>query len=151
MQVTIEVPDDIAEQMRQANGQDVARHIVEAYALWAYQAGEIGGGQLRRLLGFDTRDEVDQFLADHNATHNYTLADLEAIRKPFRLVAERSRRILAVMKCRAITGGEPVQHKMYVTDLSHSRTGFYTTLIVLTVPAIPTMPGVCPLYAPAFR
>ena len=77
MQVTIEVPDDIAEQMRQANGQDVARHILEAYALWAYQAGEIGGGQLRRLLGFETRDEVDQFLAGHNATHNYTLADLE--------------------------------------------------------------------------
>jgi predicted transcriptional regulator len=40
MQVTIEVPDDIAERMRQANGQDVARHILEAYALWAYQTGE---------------------------------------------------------------------------------------------------------------
>ena len=77
MQVTIEVPDDIAERMRQANGQDVARHLLEAYALWAYQTGEIGGGQLRRLLGFETRDEVDQFLADHNATHNYMLADLE--------------------------------------------------------------------------
>ena len=84
MQVTIEVPDDIAEQMRQANSQDVARHILEAYALWAYQTGEIGGGQLRRLLGFATRDEVDQFLADHNATHNYTLADLEQDRETAR-------------------------------------------------------------------
>ncbi len=79
MQVTIEVPDDIAERMRQANGQDVARHILEAYALWAYQTGEIGGGQLRRLLGFETRDEVDQFLADHNATHNYTLTQGDRI------------------------------------------------------------------------
>src|SRR5262252_2672606 len=59
MQVTIEVPDDIAEQMRQANGQDVARHILEAYGLWAYQTGEIGGGQLRRLLGFETRNVVE--------------------------------------------------------------------------------------------
>ena len=84
MQVTIEVPDDIAEQMRQANGQDVARHILEAYTLWAYQAGEIGGGQLRRLLGFETRNEVDQFLADHNAMHNYTLADLEEDRETAR-------------------------------------------------------------------
>jgi hypothetical protein len=84
MQVTIEVPDDIAERMRQANGPDVARHILEAYALWAYQTGEIGGGQLRRLLGFETRDEVDQFLADHNATHNYTLADLEQDRETAR-------------------------------------------------------------------
>jgi len=84
MQVTIEVPDDIAERMRQANGPDVARHILEAYALWAYQTGEIGGGQLRRLLGFETRDEVDQFLADHNTTHNYTLADLEQDRETAR-------------------------------------------------------------------
>jgi hypothetical protein len=30
-------------QMRQANRQDVARHILRAYALWAYQTGEIGG------------------------------------------------------------------------------------------------------------
>ena len=84
MQVTIEVPDDIAEQMRQANGQDVARHILEAYALRVYQTGEIGGGQLRRLLGFETRDEVDRFLEDHNATHNYTLADLEQDRETAR-------------------------------------------------------------------
>ena len=84
MQVTIEVPDDIAERMQQTNGQDVARHILEAYALWAYQTGEIGGGQLRRLLGFETRNEVDQFLVDHNATHNYTLADLEQDRETAR-------------------------------------------------------------------
>ncbi len=75
----------------------------------------------------------------------------EAIRKPFRLVVARSSRILAVMKGRAITRREPVQHKMYITDLYHSSTGFYTTLIVLTVPSIPTMPGVRPLNDPAFR
>ena len=84
MQVTIQIPDDIIDRMQQTNGQDVARHILEAYALWAYHMGEIGGGQLRRLLGFDTRDEVDQFLADHNATHNYTLADLEHDRETAR-------------------------------------------------------------------
>src|SRR6266581_6820597 len=86
MQYTIEIPDDITEQIRQHNGQDVARHLLEAYALWAYQTGEIGGGQLRRLLGFETRDDVDQFLADHNATHNYTLADLEHDRETARLL-----------------------------------------------------------------
>jgi hypothetical protein len=77
MEVGVHIPDDIVEDIRKANGQDIARHVLEAYALWAYQHGEIGGGQLRRLLGFATRDEVDQFLADHQATHNYTLADLE--------------------------------------------------------------------------
>jgi hypothetical protein len=84
MEVGLHIPDDIVEDIRKANGQDIARHVLEAYALWAYQNGEIGGGQLRRLLGFATRDEVDQFLADHHAPHNYTLADLEQDRETAR-------------------------------------------------------------------
>ena len=54
------------------------------------------------------------------------------------------------MKLGATAGSESVQHKMYMTDLDHSRTGFYTTLIVLAVPAVPAMPGVGPLNDPAF-
>jgi len=44
-----------------------------------------------------------------------------------------------------------MQHKMSITHLDHSSTGLYTPLIVLTVPAIPAMPGVRPLNDPAFR
>jgi len=54
------------------------------------------------------------------------------------------------MKLGATTGSESVQHKMSITDLDHSRTGFYTALIVLAVPAVPAMPGVRPLNHPAF-
>src|SRR6266446_8802016 len=75
---------------------------------------------------------------------------LEAIRKPFRTVAARSRSLLAVMKCRATTGRDSIHHKMYITDLDHSSTGFYTAFVVLTVPAIPAMPGIRPLNHPAF-
>src|SRR5438876_12154085 len=53
------------------------------------------------------------------------------------------------MKHSATAGREPVQYTMYVTDLDHSSTGFYTALIVLAVPAVPTMPGICPLHHPA--
>src|SRR6266566_2334098 len=73
----------------------------------------------------------------------------EAIRKLFCTAATRSSSILAVMKLGATAGGESVQHKMYMTDLDHSSTGFYTALIVLAVPAIPAMPGVRPLNHPA--
>ena len=45
---------------------------------------------------------------------------------------------------------EAVQHKMDVTDLDHGRTGFYTTLIVLTIPSTSTMPGVRLLNHPEF-
>src|SRR6266545_503521 len=68
----------------------------------------------------------------------------------FRTVAARSSSILAVMKRRATAGRESVQHKMSMTDFDHNSTGFYTALIVLAVPAIPAMPGVCPLNHPAF-
>src|SRR3989442_8451083 len=39
---------------------------------------------------------------------------------------------------------------MNVTHLDHGCTGFYTALIVLTIPSVPTMPGVRPLDHPAF-
>src|SRR5713226_6638036 len=74
----------------------------------------------------------------------------EAIRKPFCTAATRSSSILAVMKLGATAGSESVEHKMYITDLDHSSTGFYTALIVLAVPTVPAMPGVRPLNHPAF-
>ena len=37
MDVGLHIPDDIAEQMRQVNGHDIARHILEEYAIRAYQ------------------------------------------------------------------------------------------------------------------
>ena len=43
-----------------------------------------------------------------------------------------------------------VKHKMHVTDLDHSRTGFYASLIVLTISTGPTMPSVRALNHPAF-
>src|SRR5712691_5598919 len=73
----------------------------------------------------------------------------EAIRKLFRSIAARSCSILAVMKHRATARSESIQHKMSMTDLDHSRTGFYTVLIVLPVSSTPTMPGVRPLHHPA--
>jgi len=54
------------------------------------------------------------------------------------------------MKDRSATRGKPVQHKMYMANLNHCSTRFYTTLIVLTVSTVPPMPGVCPFNHPTF-
>ena len=54
------------------------------------------------------------------------------------------------MKRRAIRVRESVQYKMDMTDLDHSSTGFCRALIVLAVPAIPTMPGVCAFNHPVW-
>jgi class 3 adenylate cyclase len=102
---------------------------------------------MARLDRLVTAKAVAQYAAVIGRQFAY---DLEAVRKPFRTVAARSSSILAVMKRRATAGRKSVQHKMYMTDLDHRSTGFYTALIVLAVPAIPAMPGVRALNHPAF-
>jgi hypothetical protein len=48
MEVALHIPDDVAQQMRQVNGQDIARHILEEYAIRAYQERTLGESHLRR-------------------------------------------------------------------------------------------------------
>ena len=84
MDIGLHIPDDIAEDIRKSNGQDIARHILETYVIQAYQQRELGTAQLRRLLGFETRYEFEDFLAAQNILRNYTLADLEHDRETAR-------------------------------------------------------------------
>jgi len=86
MEIGIHIPDDIAEDIRKAYGADMARHLLEAYVTQAYQRRELGTAQLRRLLGFETRYEFEDFLAAHNVPRNYTLADLAHDRETARLL-----------------------------------------------------------------
>jgi hypothetical protein len=86
MEIVLHIPDDIAADIRKAKGQDIARHILEAYVIQAYLQRELGTAHLRRLLGFETRDEFEDFLTAHNVPCNYTLADLEHDRETARLL-----------------------------------------------------------------
>ena len=81
MEVALHIPDDVAERMHQEHGQDIARHILEEYAIRAYQERTLGESHLRRLLGFATRDELEEFFAVHHVYRNYTLEDLEQDRR----------------------------------------------------------------------
>src|SRR5262245_12827173 len=68
----------------------------------------------------------------------------EAIRKPFRTIAARSCSLLAIMKRWTTAERGSVQHKMYMTDLEHSRTRFWAAFIVFPVPAYrPCQAWVC--------
>src|SRR5215831_9860302 len=71
------------------------------------------------------------------------------MRKPTSNVVPLSSRFLAVMKGRTIAWSEPIQHKVNMTDLEHSRTRFDTALIVLNVASIPPVPRVGALNDPA--
>jgi predicted HTH domain antitoxin len=77
MQVTVEFPDDVAQSLA-ALGRDPARATLEAVAIEGYRSGALTASQTRRLLGFETRYELDGFLKAHNVwEHSYGLEDLE--------------------------------------------------------------------------
>ena len=106
MEIRIHIPDDIAEDIRKPNGQDIARHVLEAYVIQAYQQRELGTAQLRRLLGFETRYEFEDFLGvtmsrvtTRLPTWNTTVKPPACLASDARCVGEPPVRYLRVLDC----------------------------------------------------
>jgi hypothetical protein len=76
MDLTIQISDDLAKCMG-ASGGDLFRRALEALALEEFKSGHITKPELRRLLGFGTRYQLDGFLKAHDVCEDYTLQDLE--------------------------------------------------------------------------
>jgi len=76
VRITLEVPDDVAAGLA-ASGRDLPRTALEALALEGYRTGTLTQAQVRRLLGYQTRAEVDGFLKQHGVWLEYTLDDLD--------------------------------------------------------------------------
>lgn len=83
MTITLELPEEIARQLA-SQGQDLSRVVLESLALEAYRAHKLSTDQMRRLLGFDTRAELDGFLKEHEVWLDYDLDDLERDREAHR-------------------------------------------------------------------
>jgi Uncharacterised protein family (UPF0175) len=79
MEVTIHLPDDVAQRL-QAQWGDVSRRVLEELVLEGYRARILGESDIRRLLGFETRFEVHDFLCKHQVPF-YTLEDLQRDRE----------------------------------------------------------------------
>jgi hypothetical protein len=75
MQVTLDIPDDVAERLKAVGG-DLSRRALEALALEEYKRGRLTKPELRRLLGFGTRNALDGFLKTHGVFEPYSLDDL---------------------------------------------------------------------------
>jgi predicted HTH domain antitoxin len=74
MQITVELPDDLAQQMIPA-GRDPARAALEDMAVEAYRAHRLTEHQLATLLGMD-RYTLDGFLKEREVWLEYTMDDL---------------------------------------------------------------------------
>ena len=82
MQITLELPEDIARGLG-SRWKDLPRAALESLALEAYRSRTLTAAQLRRLLGFATRMQVDAFLKEHEV-YDFTVADFEQDRETLR-------------------------------------------------------------------
>jgi hypothetical protein len=84
MNVTVQIPDDLAKRLAAAGG-DLSRRALEAFALEEYKGGNLTKPELRRLLGYETRAALDVFLKEHGLVEDLpTVADLERERQDLR-------------------------------------------------------------------
>jgi hypothetical protein len=79
MQITIELPEDIVVRL-ESKWKDLSRAALESLALEAYRSRALTAAQLRRLLVFETRMQVDAFLKEHEV-FDYSAADFEQDRE----------------------------------------------------------------------
>ena len=75
MQITLDLPEDIAQGL-ESKWHDLPRLALESLALEAYRSHALTAAQLRRLLGFETRMQVDAFLKAHDV-YDFTVEDFE--------------------------------------------------------------------------
>ena len=81
--IRLNLPEDIAAHLAE-DGVDLSRLALEAFGLQGYRAGRLSTFQLQRMLGYDTRWEVDNLLKKHGVELEYTLTDLERDREAHR-------------------------------------------------------------------
>jgi hypothetical protein len=86
-QITLDLPEDIVQQLR-SKWKDLPRVALESLALEAYRSRALTAAQLRRLLGFETRMQVDAFLKEHEV-YDFTAADFEQDRETLRQIRAR--------------------------------------------------------------
>ncbi|MGB8701722.1 MAG: UPF0175 family protein [Thermosynechococcaceae cyanobacterium] len=76
MQITIEIPDELACQL-QVDRSDLSRYILENLVVEAYKSERITSAEVGRILSLPSRFAVDDFLKTHEAYLHYTESDLE--------------------------------------------------------------------------
>ena len=90
MQITIELPKDIALGL-ESKWKDLPRAALESLALEAYRSRALTAAQLRRLLVFETRMQVDDFLKEHDI-FDYSASEFEQDRETLRKLRMREAR-----------------------------------------------------------
>ena len=86
--LNLHLPDDIGAQLA-ADGRDLERAALEAFAVEEYRAKRITHAQVAQLLGL-SRWAVDGLLKEHQVWLDYTIEDFQREREALRQVREQS-------------------------------------------------------------
>ncbi len=111
MNLTVEIPDDLASRLSAAGG-DLSRQAIEALAAEAYRHDRLTKPELQRLLGVRTSYELDGFLK----THQIETKNASTLRGAFN--AERAQATGA--RIRELRKGVRIDRQgMSIRDLAH--------------------------------
>lgn len=77
MAITIQLPIEIEDDLRHQDPR-LDSHARDQFLVAQYQAGKLSTGDIAVILGFETRLQAEEWLAEHGACRNYSAADLEA-------------------------------------------------------------------------
>ena len=75
MNLTLRIPDELAS--RFASADEMERRALEALALDEFRLERLTRPELKQVLGFVTRGELDAFLVSHGVVGRYSASDLD--------------------------------------------------------------------------
>jgi predicted HTH domain antitoxin len=76
MAVKIDLPEDIEHHLEKEWG-NLPRHALETLAIEGYRERVLSRSQVRRMLGFETGVEVDEFMKRAGVPLDYSVDDFE--------------------------------------------------------------------------
>ena len=83
MEITVRLPDALADRLRSESG-DLSRRALEALAADAYRTGTFTRAEVQGLLGFSSRWEVEAFFQRSGVPLAYDADDVDADREALR-------------------------------------------------------------------
>lgn len=76
MQITVDIPDDVAQRLNLTGG-SLSRRLLEVLIADAYRCGNVNTAEVRRILQLPSRLETHAFLKQMGVYLNYDEAELE--------------------------------------------------------------------------
>ena len=83
MIITVEIPEELAQRLN-ADPSQLPRQALGALVLEAHRQGHLSEAEVGRLLGIESRFQIEGFLKDHGVELAYAREDLEYERRVHR-------------------------------------------------------------------